>query len=103
MTLLNERNVFEDIAAMVVEALQVDREKIQPATRLILDLGAESIDFIDIRFRLEQKYDLEIDEGDIIAKIGENLTADEISEKFTIQSIVDFIEHRLDGHHESIS
>ncbi len=95
MTQLVDRDILGEIASMVAEALQVDRTDLRPESRLILDLGAESIDFIDIQFRLEQKYDLVIEEGDIIAHIGDELTADEIEERFTIQSIVDFIQFRL--------
>ena len=95
MTQLVDRDILGEIASMVAEALQVDRIDLTPESRLILDLGAESIDFIDIQFRLEQKYDLVIEEGDIIANIGDELTADEVAERFTIQSIVDFIQFRL--------
>ena len=96
MTQLIEHNILGDVTKMVVEALQVDKADAVPNARLILDLGAESIDFIDIRFRLEQKYDMLVDEGDIIASIGKDLDADEIAERFTIQSIVDFVHKRLD-------
>ena len=80
---------------MVIEALRVDQGKVRADSRIILDLGAESIDFIDIRFRLEQKYSLEINDGEIAASMGENLTADEIAEQFTINAIVDYILKRL--------
>lgn len=95
MTQLVDRDILGEIASMVAEALQIDRTDLTPESRLILDLGAESIDFIDVQFRLEQKYDLVIEEGDIIAHIGAELTADDIAEQFTIQSIVDFIQFRL--------
>jgi acyl carrier protein len=51
---------------MIAEALVRDVEEVQLDSRLIEDLGAESIDFLDIVFRLEQLFRVEIPRGKII-------------------------------------
>jgi len=48
------------VAHVLVEALSVDENEIVPAAKLQADLGAESIDFLDIVFRLEREFGIEI-------------------------------------------
>jgi acyl carrier protein len=59
----------EDISARVtrvlVEALSVDEDEVRPASTLQGDLGAESIDFLDIVFRLEREFDIKIPRGEL--------------------------------------
>jgi len=47
--------VYETISAILVDSLGVDEHSIQPEVRLVGDLGAESIDFLDIAFRVEEE------------------------------------------------
>jgi acyl carrier protein len=43
--------IYEKIKVALVEALGVDEDEVQPKATLVGDLGAESIDFLDIVFR----------------------------------------------------
>jgi len=52
--------VFAKIQTALVDALGVDEEEVVPEATLIGDLGAESIDFLDIVFRLEKAFDIKI-------------------------------------------
>ncbi|MCX6353270.1 MAG: acyl carrier protein [Candidatus Aureabacteria bacterium] len=61
MTDMNE--IFDKIKVCLVDALGVDEEEITPQARLIDDLGAESIDFLDIVFRLEKSFGIKIPRG----------------------------------------
>jgi acyl carrier protein len=49
----------------LVDALGVDDEEVTPQARLVGDLGAESIDFLDIVFRLEKAFDIKIPRGEL--------------------------------------
>src|SRR4029079_12594805 len=49
----------------LVEALNVDEEDIKPTATLQGDLGAESIDFLDIVFRLEREFGIKIRRGEL--------------------------------------
>ena len=52
--------VFEKVREALVDALGVDDEEVTPAATMVGDLGAESIDFLDIVFKLEKGFDIQI-------------------------------------------
>ncbi len=60
-----EQEIFLKIQETLAGALGVDREEIRPDASLTRDLGAESIDFIDIIFRLEKTFDIKIPSGEL--------------------------------------
>ncbi|MCE5267597.1 MAG: acyl carrier protein [Planctomycetaceae bacterium] len=60
-----KEEVFEKIRTALVEALGVDEEEVTPQATLVGDLGAESIDFLDIVFRLEKAFDIKIPRGEL--------------------------------------
>ncbi len=57
--------VFKTVQEVLVDALGVDEEDVKPEARLVGDLGAESIDFLDISFRLEKAFGIKIGPGDL--------------------------------------
>src|ERR1700751_5948659 len=58
-------DIYEKVSATLVEALNVDEEDIKPGSTLVGDLGAESIDFLDIVFRLEREFGIKIPRGEL--------------------------------------
>ena len=60
-----KQEVFEKIQAALVDALGVDDEDVSPDATLVGDLGAESIDFLDIVFRLEKAFNIEIPRAEL--------------------------------------
>jgi len=61
----SKEEVFEKIQAALVDALGVDEEDVTPTSTLVGDLGAESIDFLDIVFRLEKGFNIKIPRGEL--------------------------------------
>ncbi len=57
--------VFEKVREVLVDALGVDEEEVTPDARLTTDLEAESIDFLDIVFKLEQAFGFKIGQGEL--------------------------------------
>src|SRR5271155_3628543 len=57
--------IYVKVSATLVEALNVDEEEIKPTSTLEGDLGAESIDFLDIVFRLEREFGIKIPRGEL--------------------------------------
>jgi acyl carrier protein len=57
--------IYTKVGKVLVEALNVDEEDITPAATLQGDLGAESIDMLDIVFRLEREFDIRIPRGEL--------------------------------------
>jgi len=57
--------VYEKVTKVLMEALNVDQEEVTPTATLQGDLGAESIDFLDIVFRLEREFGIKIPRGEL--------------------------------------
>jgi len=62
---LSSDEVFARVREALVGALGVDEEEVTPEATLTGDLGAESIDFLDIVFRLEKEFGIKIPRGDL--------------------------------------
>ena len=60
-----QTDVFEKVKGTLVDALGVDDEEVTPEATLTGDLGAESIDFLDIVFRLEKAFNIKIPRGEL--------------------------------------
>ncbi len=60
-----QEEIYAKVSATLVEALNVDEDEISPASTLQGDLGAESIDFLDIVFRLEREFGIKIPRGEL--------------------------------------
>jgi len=58
-------DIFVKVKNVLVESLTVDESDITPNSRLQGDLGAESIDFLDVLFRLEREFDIVIPRGEL--------------------------------------
>ena len=53
---MTKDEIYKKVQGVLVEALGVDEEEVTPNAGLRTDLGAESIDFLDIQFRLEKAF-----------------------------------------------
>jgi acyl carrier protein len=72
-------NIFEDVKSIVVDQLEVDQAEVKPEANFTEDLGADSLDVVELVMALEEKFDIEI--------------PDEAAEKIsTVQAAVDYIE-----------
>jgi acyl carrier protein len=63
--MMTQEDIYKKVSNTLVEALNVDEEEIQPNSTLQGDLGAESIDFLDIVFRLEREFGIKIPRGEL--------------------------------------
>jgi len=61
-----KEEVFTGVQEALVEALAVDEEEVTMEATLVDDLGAESIDLLDIVFRLEKIFSIKIDRSELI-------------------------------------
>lgn len=60
-----EEEIYEKVKVTLVDALGVDDDEVTLDAVLISDLGAESIDFLDIVFRLEKNFAIKIPRGEL--------------------------------------
>ena len=62
---MTQDEIFTKVKATLVDALNADDDAVTMSSRLQADLGAESIDFLDIVFRLEREFGMKIPRGEL--------------------------------------
>ena len=70
-------STIDRVKAVIADALYVDVEEIRSDSILMSDLGAESIDFLDIMFRLEKEFSITLPKGEIEKKARGGLSDQE--------------------------
>lgn len=60
-----KEEIFAKVQEALVDALGVEEDEVTPEATLQGDLDAESIDFLDIVFRLEKAFDIKIERGEL--------------------------------------
>lgn len=88
--------VFASLARIVGDAMRVDPATITPETNLVLDLNAESIDLVDIRFRIEEVYGFHVEQREFVAAIASG-TPDEVRALLTMRRLVEFVIRQKEG------
>jgi acyl carrier protein len=61
----SSEEIFAKVQTALVDALGVDEDEVTPQATMVGDLGAESIDFLDIVFRLEKTFGIKIPRGEL--------------------------------------
>jgi len=62
---MTQDEIYQKVSSTLVEALNVEESEVKPDATLQGDLGAESIDFLDIVFRLEREFGIKIPRGEL--------------------------------------
>jgi acyl carrier protein len=75
---VKESEIFEKVKEIIVEQLGVDAEEVTPTASFVDDLGADSLDIVELLMALEEEFDLDIPDED----------AEKIS---TVSTAVDYI------------
>ena len=78
--------VYPKIAEIIAAALPCEIEKVKPEASLIDDLGAQSIDFLDIIFRIERAFKVKIPRGKIIEEARGDLSAAEFDQRGVVSA-----------------
>jgi acyl carrier protein len=68
MPAVPREEIFEKVKQTLIDALSVEDDEVTEAATLTGDLGAESIDFLDIVFRLEKAFDIKIPQEELISR-----------------------------------
>jgi len=67
---MSREEIYQEVQDVLVDALGVDDDEVEPQATLMGDLGAESIDFLDIVFRLEKSFNLKIPREELFPAEG---------------------------------
>ncbi|MEM6333892.1 MAG: acyl carrier protein [Planctomycetota bacterium] len=62
---MTKEEIYEKVQGILVEALGVDDDEVTPEAKIEADLGAESIDYLDILFHFEKEFGLKIDQAEL--------------------------------------
>ncbi|EAZ92264.1 acyl carrier protein [Crocosphaera chwakensis] len=73
------QEIFDKVKTIVVEQLEVEEDKVTPEANFANDLGADSLDTVELVMALEEEFDIEIPD-----EAAENIA--------TVQAAVEYIE-----------
>lgn len=75
--------VLEKVKKIIEEQLGVDEKDIKPDSAFIEDLGADSLDIVELIMAMESEFDMEIDD-------------DEVEDISTVEDVVNYIKENSD-------
>ena len=67
---MSRDDIFKEVQEVLIDALGVDDDEVTDKATLMGDLGAESIDFLDIVFRLEKSFEIKIPREELFPAEG---------------------------------
>jgi len=77
-----DSQIFAKVKDIIVEQLGVDEEEVKTSTSFVDDLGADSLDIVELVMAMEEEFDIEIPDED----------AEKIS---TVEDVIEYIDSRL--------
>src|SRR5476649_312442 len=84
---MNVAGVYPKVREIIADVLVIDEEEVSLNSRLIEDLGAESIDFLDLVFQLEKEFKIKIPRGQLEKNARGNLTEAEFEQGGTLTTL----------------
>jgi acyl carrier protein len=79
---MSQEEIFQKVQKIVAEQLSVDESEVKPEASFANDLGADSLDTVELVMALEEEFDIEIPD-----EAAENIA--------TVQSAVDYIKEKV--------
>lgn len=77
---MSVESVYPKVRTIIADVLVLDEEEVSLTSRLIADLGAESIDFLDLVFQLEKEFEIKIPRGQLEKNARGDLAEDEFEQ-----------------------
>lgn len=81
---MNVEQVYPKVREIIADVLVIDEKDVALSSRLIADLGAESIDFLDLVFQLEKEYSIKIPRGQLEKNARGTLSEEEFEKNGTL-------------------
>ncbi|RSZ59721.1 acyl carrier protein [Massilia atriviolacea] len=79
MTTTTPQEIEDTVRAIVAESLAIPASDVPPTVSLIGELGAESLDFLDIVFKLERTYGIQVTRGELERAARGDMSDDEFA------------------------
>lgn len=89
----DDRKLFEGVCDCIRQTLQKDLPDMSESDRLVADLEADSLDFLDLIFRLEKAFDVRVNPRDLERRTRETLGDCPmiVDERYTARAVEEFI------------
>ncbi len=84
---MTRESIEHDLRSIIVTILSVPPERVTADARLIDDLGAESIDLLDLRFRIEDALGLQLSQAQLAEGLGTDGTAADFRARCTVGAL----------------
>ena len=81
---MSEEEIFEKVTTILKDQLSIDNKEVKLESQLIDDLGADSLDLVEISMALEEKFSIEVPD-------------DQVESIHTVEDVVKFIHNNLDN------
>ena len=78
---MTEAEILEGVRSAVIEALGLEPDEVKPTSTIMGELGAESIDLLDILYRLERKVGVKIKAADLSAHLQGDIPEGEFDDE----------------------
>ena len=78
---MNENEILEKLKNIIVEQLGVEGEQVVPGANFIDDLGADSLDIVELVMAIEEEFDIQIEDAD-----AENIV--------TVKDVIEYIKNK---------
>ena len=77
-------SIADEVKQIIIEQLGVDEEEVKPEARFVEDLGADSLDTVELVMAIEEKFGIDIPDSD--------------AEKIvTVQDAIDYVESHINS------
>lgn len=97
MTARDEHEILHELRRMLAEVLGLDPEVVTPEARIMDDLAAESIDLLDLRFRLERSFGVRMTSQDFTLAADNPPSVEEFHRRFTVDALCSYVRRRMDS------
>jgi len=94
-SLVGGRELRTFVREVIADVLMVAPEAVTPDSRLVADLGAESIDFLDLIFRIEEALGVKIPPDRWSQFVAERLPDRNLVTAITTETVVEFAEREI--------
>ena len=92
--ILSDNEILSRLVNIIVEALRIDPDTVSLKSNLLTDFDAESIDLVDIRFRIEETFGFKMDQEEFARGLADGSSAAAV-EHMSVERIVGYVKKRL--------
>lgn len=95
------KHIISKVRTIIAKSLMIPEDTVLLPSTLMLDLEAESIDILDIRFGIEQEFGFKFNDQEIRetlkkAAIGTTFTEEDVPSLFTVESLCSYVVYKLE-------